>query len=197
MASSTLTQIATQKTALDQQFLSRKSVAWLKSQMENLKSPVKLAREIVSEKGRTGTFFVGGLYQFFYDPMTKKKLPYYDSFPLIIPLKIDNDGFLGLNLHYLPPLYRATFLDKLLPFTAMTSENEPQRVRITYDILKATQTLKEFKPCLKKYLNSQVRSRIAPIKPNEWEVALFLPTAIFNGAPKEKVYSDSLTEIRK
>jgi len=196
MATSTLTQIAAQKTALDQQFLSRASVTWLQKRMASLKSPTKLAREIVSEKNRNGTFEVGGLYHFFYDPLTKNKLPYYDTFPLIIPLRIDKDGFLALNLHYLPPMYRATFLDKLMPLALKNERNDPTRLRVTYDILKITQSVKEFKPCLKKYLESQIRSRIVPVEPNEWEVALFLPTAIFKGATEKKVYAESLKEIR-
>jgi hypothetical protein len=196
MATSTLTQIAAQKTALDQQFLSRASVTWLQKRMASLKSPTKLAREIVSEKNRNGTFEVGGLYHFFYDPLTKNKLPYYDTFPLIIPLRIDKDGFLALNLHYLPPMYRATFLDKLMPLALKNERNDPVKLRVTYDILKITQSVKEFKPCLKKYLESQIRSRIVPVEPNEWEVALFLPTAIFKGATEKKVYAESLKEIR-
>ena len=196
MATSTLTQIAAQKTALDQQFLSRASITWLQKRMASLKSPTKLAREIVSEKNRNGTFEVGGLYHFFYDPLTKNKLPYYDTFPLIIPLRIDKDGFLALNLHYLPPMYRATFLDKLMPLALKNERNDPTKLRVTYDILKITQSVKEFKPCLKKYLESQIRSRIVPVEPNEWEVALFLPTAIFKGATEKKVYAESLKEIR-
>lgn len=193
---STLTQIAKEKTALDQQFLSRESVAWLQKRMADLKSPKKLAKEIVADKTRNGMFIVGGLYHFFYDPMTKIKLDYYDSFPLVIPLNKSIDGFLGLNLHYLPPLYRATFLDKLMPVADLNAKNEPERLRITYDILKVTKTLKEFKPCLKKYLNSQIRSRIIPIQPNEWDVALFLPTAMFNRTTDSKVYKESLSQIR-
>jgi hypothetical protein len=193
---STLTQIAKEKTSLDQQFLSRESIAWLQKRMADLKSPKRLAKEIVADKNRNGMFVVGGLYHFFYDPMTKNKLDYYDSFPLVIPLNKSIDGFLGLNLHYLPPLYRATFLDKLMPTADLNAKDEPERLRITYDILKVTQTLREFKPCLKKYLNSQIRSKIVPIEPNEWDVALFLPTAMFNRVPNSKVYKESLSQIR-
>jgi hypothetical protein len=193
---STLTQLAAQKTALDKEFLSRESVTWLKSKMEGLKSPTRLAREIVTEKGRNGSFQLGGLYHFYYNPLTKNKLPYYDSFPLVIPLNRNNDGFLGLNLHYLPVNYRANFLDRLMPLMVMNSNNEPERVRVTYEILKTVQSLRDFKPCIKRYLDSQIRSRIIPIQPNEWEVALFLPTAIFNGASSEKIYRESISKIK-
>ena len=41
---------------------------------------------------------------------------------------------------------------------------------------------------IKYYLKSQVKSRIVPIKTQEWETALFLPTALFVGATNSKVY---------
>lgn len=193
---STLTQLTQQKTALEQDFLSRKSVAWLQSQMRDLKSPIKLAREIAKEKNRQGSFQMGGLYHFFYDPLTKADLPYYDIFPLVIPLKRDTDGFIGLNLHYLPPSYRAVFMDKLMNFAITNDNNEPKRLRVTYDILTATKNYKEFRPCLKRYLYSHVKSKILTIQPPEWEVALFLPTAVFKGAPVSKVYAESVAKAQ-
>jgi hypothetical protein len=194
---STLTQIAQQKTALEQDFLSRQSVSWFQKQMKDLKSPMALAREISKEKSRqSGQFHMGGLYHFFYDPLTKAELPYYDIFPLVIPLKRDAEGFLGLNLHYLPPKYRAVFMDKLMNFAITNDDNEPRRLRVTYDILAAAKNYKEFRPCLKRYLNSQIQSKIMTIQPGEWETALFLPTAIFKGAPASKVYADSLTKAK-
>ena len=42
--------------------------------------------------------FFGRLNMFIYDPKLKKKLPYYDTFPLVLPLENYNDGFLGIKL---------------------------------------------------------------------------------------------------
>jgi hypothetical protein len=194
---SKLTQLTQQKTALEQEFLSRKSVAWLQDHIKDLKAPIKLAREIAKEKSRQGgQFKMGGLYHFFYDPLTKADLPYYDIFPLVIPLKRDAEGFIGLNLHYLPPRYRAIFMDKLMNFAITNDNDEPKRIRITYDILTATKNFKEFRPCLKRYLNSQIKSKILTIQPPEWETALFLPTAVFKGAPISKVHSESVAKIQ-
>ena len=194
---STLTQLTQQRTALEQEFLSRKSVAWLQDQMRDLKSPIKLAKEISREKVRQGgQFQMGGLYHFFYDPLTKGDLPYYDIFPLVIPLKRDSEGFIGLNMHYLPPRYRAVFMDKLMNFAITNENDEPKRLRITYDILTASKNFKEFRPCLKRYLNSQIKSKILTIQPPEWETALFLPTAVFKGAPISKVYAESVAKAQ-
>lgn len=194
---STLTQLAQQKTAHEQVFLSRKSVAWFQDQTKDLKNPIKLAKEIKSERDRQkGRFLMGGLYHFFYDPITKHEMPYYDIFPLVIPLKRDSEGFIGLNLHYLPPKYRAIFLDKLMVFAITNDEDEPKRLRITYDILSSTQKFKEFRPCLKRYLNSQIRSKFMTIQPHEWETALFLPTAVFKGATLAKVHKESVIKAK-
>ncbi|MCX8482533.1 MAG: hypothetical protein ORN50_03055 [Crocinitomicaceae bacterium] len=190
---STLTQIAKQKTALEQDFLSRKSVTWLQEKVKKLKSPMALAKEIAKEKSRQGGVFqMGGLYHFFYDPLTKRDLPYYDIFPLVIPVKRKDDGFLGINLHYLPPRYRAIFLDKLMGLAVLNTNNEPQRLQITYEILEATQRYKEFRPCLKHYLSTQIKSKILTVQPEEWETALFLPTANFMKAPISQVYKESI-----
>ena len=57
---------------------------------------------------------IGSMQMFFYDPKYKETLPYYDRFPLAIIVKPAKGGFLGMNLHYLPPILRAKFLDALM-----------------------------------------------------------------------------------
>jgi hypothetical protein len=98
----------------------------------------------------------------------------------------------GLNLHYLPPAYRAAFMDKLMQFAITNENDEPKRLRVTYDILASTRRYKEFRACVKHYLNSQIKSKILTIKPSEWETALFLPTSVFKGAPTKTVYKESI-----
>jgi hypothetical protein len=46
-------------------------------------------------------------------PSSRRQLPYWDRLPLIFPIEIYPDGFLGINLHYLPPMYRAKLMDAL------------------------------------------------------------------------------------
>ena len=60
---------------------------------------------------------IGSMNMFFYDPKTKDTLPFYDRFPLAIIVGPAEKGFYGLNLHYLPPILRAKFLDALLDIT--------------------------------------------------------------------------------
>lgn len=134
---------------------------------------------------------VGSMYMFFYDPKHKETLPYYDRFPLVIVIGPAEGGFLGLNLHYLPPALRAKFLDGLLEITNNNKYTDSTKFNITYDMLKKAARFKYFKPCVKHYLSDHVRSRFAKVQSPEWEIAVFLPTADFAKASKSKVYSDS------
>jgi hypothetical protein len=149
------------------------------------------------EKEKTrqvSVFDLGRMYFFRYDPAGRYDLPYYDTFPLVLVLEMYSDGFLGLNMHYLPVKYRLAFLDKLMDF-AVTDGNQIQRMRVSYDILNASRRFREFRPCLKKYLHSQVKSKILQVMPNEWDVAVFLPVYMFKGKAASSVWKDSINEI--
>jgi len=195
---SKLTQLAKERTAAQLQIMSRDSLKWLTKKISELKNPSGIASIINNEAFRkTNRFVVGGLYYFYYDPKTKKDLPYYDRFPLVLVLERYKDGFLGLNLHYLPVKYRIALLDKLMDFAILDENNDIMRMRVSYDILNASKRYKEFRPCLKKYLYNHVQSKILAVQPNEWDIAVYLPIQQFKKATVNEVWQDSLDEIRK
>jgi hypothetical protein len=134
---------------------------------------------------------IGSMNMFFYDPKTKDTLPYYDRFPLVIIVGPAPKGFYGLNLHYLPPILRAKFLDALLEITNNKAYDEKTRFDISYNMLKRTASMKYFKPCYKHYLTAHVRSRMARVSATEWEIATFLPTQNFEKASAAEVYKQS------
>lgn len=133
----------------------------------------------------------GAMTMFFYDPKGKATLPYYDSFPLTILVDKAENGFYGLNLHYLPPVLRARFLDSLMDTITDKRMTDSTRFSVTYSYLKRAAKQKYFAPCFKHYLTDHVRSRFAVVPAPEWEIAAFLPTADFQKAGRNKVYSDS------
>ena len=94
---------------------------------------------------------IGNMYAFFYDPKTKAKLPYYDRFPLIFPIKKLPDGFLGINMHYLPYQLRARLMDALYSITNNKKYDESTKLRISYDILNSASKFKFFKPTVKSF----------------------------------------------
>lgn len=133
---------------------------------------------------------IGSMQMFFYDPKHKKTLPYYDAFPLVIIVGPAEGGFYGLNLHYLPPILRAKFLDALMGVLG-TKMTQSARRALTYKMLKKTAKMRYYKPCLKHYLTAHVKSRFAEVQTPEWEIATFLPTAQFRKANSQKVFYDS------
>jgi len=134
---------------------------------------------------------VGSMYMFFYDPKTKDTLPYYDKFPLSIIVGPAKDGFYGLNLHYLPPVLRAKFLDGLLDITNNKRYDETTKFQLSYGMLQRTARMRYFSPCFKHYLSKHVKSQFAQVQAPEWEIATFLPAASFEKASVQQVYKDS------
>jgi hypothetical protein len=195
---SKLTQITAQKSTAELQSLSRESYKWLLTKINELRNTSQIPRGIAAEDFRKNKrFILGGLYHFYYDPKGKEDLDYYDRFPLVLALEKYPDGFLGLNLHYLPIKYRVAFLEKLMDYAILDADNDPRRLRVTYDILSASRRFREFRPCIKRYLNGHIKSRILTIEPKEWEVAVFLPTHLFKGAKPQEVWKESVEEIKQ
>ena len=158
-------------------------------------SPTRVITQAQVTQGRQKTR-IGGMYLFGYDPKTKKDLPYYDTFPLIFPIEPTEDGFLGMNMHYLPLRQRAILMDALFDLTNNQKYDETTRLRLSYNILKSSSKYRLFEPCLKRYLNSHVKTRFVQIPADQWDIALFLPMDRFIKANRTKVYSDSLKRVR-
>jgi hypothetical protein len=144
---------------------------------------------------KVSTMDFGYMYAFKYDPKTKKDLPYYDTFPLIFPVRMDADGFLGINFHYLPPILRAKLMNALYSTLTNKKYDDSTRVKISYSILQSASKYRFFKPMLKKYLRSQVRSQFLEIQVNEWDIAIFLPTESFRKTDTGRVWEDSRKKI--
>lgn len=199
---SILTTFTEEKLAANYDTMSRESLNWLRKKVSQLRSPATYIRPLVKEKGRyvrptdRQKFLMGGMYFFLYDPKGKADLPYYDKFPCVIPLKREPDGFIGLNIHYLPIRYRINFMKKLLPYAIYNDEDEIKRLRITYPMLDASKKLKEFRPCIKHYLYDHVKSRILRVEPDEWDVAMYLPLQQFRKDQSKNVWQDSVEQIR-
>jgi hypothetical protein len=169
---------------------------WFREQARQtvVRSPSRLITEgeTLTTKARPGF-----MYMFQYDPKTKQDLPYYDRFPLVFPFRITNEGFYGLNLHYLPLDYRAKMMNSLYLLTNNKQYNETTKLRLSYQILESSSKFNMFKPCVKQYLNSHVKSRLLFIPAEQWDVALFLPTARFVKSTQQKVHADSRRHIKK
>jgi len=165
------------------------SRAWLRAKVKDLK-PTSSA--LMNDRNRLKTTsMIGKMYFYFYDPKTKDSMPYYDQFPLVIPIEKYNDGFLGLNLHYIHPKHRMILLDKLSDTMSNDTYDEKTKLKINYKYLAAASRIFEANPCIKRYLFTQIQSRFLEITADEWDIAAMLPLESFVGASTSKVYADS------
>jgi len=171
---------------VDKQGGIRKSAAWYRSNVASIADRVT-ARKLMNQGKLIGRPSAGRLNMFFYDPKTKQKLPYYDTFPLVLPLEPIKGGFLGLNFHYLPYLLRFNLLQRLQKF-ADGGMKSTTKFEANYDDVKGINLVK---PTIKKYLYSHVRSQFLRIDFDEAALAVYLPVQQFRKAGTSRVWSDS------
>lgn len=149
-------------------------------------------------------FEVGRMYLFGYDPKTKNDLPYYDELPLVLVFKITPDGFIGLNLHYLSPGMRLKLLDYLFKYKIITN-GQIQKLALTYNRI-VQESHGMYKPCIKRYLLSHVRSQFILMDIDDWfrldrnghlyNTIITLPIDRFKKLSKEQVWVESDKIIR-
>mgnify|MGYP001422495970 FL=1 len=150
---------------------------WYRNRIKELGTPSQA--QLIRDGKITGRVNFGALNMFIYDPKLKNKLPYYDTFPLVLPIEKYRDGFLGINFHYLPYALRARLLSRLDP-------------NANYSALKNVRLVK---PTLKRYLNSNVRSRFRKLEEEDFMTAIMLPVQRFRKSSASKVWSDSRKAI--
>ena len=170
---------------------------WYRSAAGKLMSNISpsVFEKRTDEARKVSSMEFGYMYAFKYDPKTKNDLPYYDTFPLIFPVRMDSDGFLGINFHYLPPVLRAKLMDALYSTLTNKQYDDSTKVRISYSILQGASKYRYFKPTLKKYLRTHVRSQFLEIQVKEWDIALFLPTESFRKADTGRVWEESRKKL--
>lgn len=169
------------------------SVDWFRKSIQGIgsKDREKSARDWINQRVTLNHVGIGSMFLFSYDAKYKNELPYWDAFPLVIPIEIYHDGFLGINLHYLRPETRAILLDKLLEYSTSKKINVNTKLNLSYRLLKNVSKFREVQPCLKKYLINRVRSNFIWIPPKDWGYAIYLPVEKFQKKSKNYVWSES------
>lgn len=166
---------------------------WLRKEIPKLGN-VSRGALIKDPRGTTNPS-LGNMFFFFYDAKLKKELPYWDRFPVVLVIDLYDDGFLGLNFHYLPVRVRVALLDALLETANNDKMDQTTRMTATYSMLKGVARYEAFAPCIKRYLASHVQSQMLPIPANQWEMACMLPVEKFEKASSQKVWRDSMKSI--
>ena len=136
----------------------------------------------------------GRLYMYAYDPKMKKELPYYDRFPLVFPFSKTPDGFIGLNMHYLPYQLRVRLLDRLLEYANNKKYDETTRIRYSWATIRSASKFVLAKPCVHSYLYDHIQSTMLRVSPENWFTVMMLPVERFT-VNKSNVWADSIGKI--
>ncbi len=135
---------------------------------------------------------IGKMYFFEYVPKysgignlvpESQYLKVYDRYPLVLPFSVVPNGFLGINLHYLPIKVRAILLDRLLG-TANLLEN---RLRVNWQILNSISRVDVGSWATHHYLLNHITSKFRLVKIDDYPKAIMLPIAGWYGTNRALV----------
>ncbi len=168
----------------------QRSYTWYRNQVRNLATGVSGVQLLKNEQ-LSSRVMPGEMYLFMYDPKNKETLPYYDVVPLVLPFRRMPDGFLGINLHYLPYLARFNLLRDLNTLARDSRLTNDKRLMLSWQLLNSSSKYLSATACVKHYLNAHLRSRFLKINYDDWITAAMLPVENFQKAKKEKVWADT------
>ena len=178
-------------TLVSKQGDTKKSASWYRNAVASVADKIT-ANKLMKQGKLTGRPNIGLLNLFFYDPKYKKTLPYYDTFPLVLPLEAIPGGFSGLNFHYLPPLLRFRLLEQMQKFATNNKMDSTTRLDVSFSRVK---NIPLMKPTIKKYLYKHVRSSFLKIDLTQAAIAVYLPVQQFQKRSDSYVYSQSRSSI--
>lgn len=171
-----------------------RATLWLAQNLSKIQTSMKQnefvrdSKTLIKDKNLTP----GVMVFFGYNPKTKDSLPFWDEFPVTIVIDPAPGGFLGLNLHYLPPPERSRFLNILLKKVSdqnwHVNPHSDAKFKINYAFLKATEKLSPFKRCIKRYYYSNILTKVALIEPMRWKSVPFFPLDKFRGASRTDIW---------
>ena len=163
------------------------SMRWYRQKVQAL-LPRPQARQMIREGGKedktTRRPSFGTMNLFYYKPKTASRLRYFDVFPLVIPMgKRLNNGFVGINFHYLSVPQRWALLERLQAFqtSSLLDAFDPEEgagdvVSLFWSQIKS---IRGVKPIVRRYLTEQVSSFFLKIEISEMLIAVSLPVERF------------------
>ena len=189
------------------------SIRWYRQKVQEL-LPKPQVRRMIREGFKTQKVTVrpnfGMMNLFYYRPKGAEKLPYYDIFPLVIPIgRRLNDGFVGINFHYLSVPQRWLLLERLSMFQMPSELDSFDTEEGAGDVMalfwSKIRRKRGVKPIVRRYLTKNIQSYFLKIELSEMLIALAIPmerfyTGKWGGKKRyvaEKVYRQTRREMLK
>ena len=163
------------------------SMRWYRQKVQEL-LPRPQVRQMIREGYKEGKVTVrpnfGTMNLFYYRPKTPQRLKYWDIFPLVIPMgRRLNNGFVGINFHYLSVPQRWALLERLQAFQTSSlldafdpEEGAGEVVSLFWSQIKS---IRGVRPIVRRYLTEQVNSAFLRIEISEMLIAASLPVERF------------------
>ena len=99
-------------------------------------------------------------------------------------MEITNDGWYGVNLHYLPPKVRVDLMTDI----GYTNKS--------YDSIYSKLLREDWAmAACKRYLASHVKGRISSIPKDDWDIVIQLPYEAFQNEINRKVWMDTRRKV--
>lgn len=194
MPRSTYQSILHNSTPYELKTLSKQGQGWFRQQIRDIKKNRfnKYQFIINGHQDTVRRLEVGKLYFFEYvakyggmgsDIPTSQQLPVWDRYPLVLPFTTAPNGFIGINLHYLPIRARAWLLDKLLG----TANIPANKLRINWQILSSLSHIDIGQYATHRYLLNHITSPFRLVRIDDYANAIMLPFAGWYGKDRRLV----------
>lgn len=195
MARTTYQSILHNSTKYDLKSLSTASQGWFNQQIRDIKKN-RFNKYQFIVGGRNDTvrrLEIGKLYFFEYvakysgiantNISFSRQLKVFDRYPLVLPFSVAPNGFIGINLHYLPIKVRAWLLDQLLE----NSNPTLNKININYSTLARFSRLNLGAYATHRYLLNYITSPFRLVRIDDYSNAIMLPFAGWYGKDKALV----------
>jgi len=149
------------------------STRWYRSKITSLGGTTMTAEQHIEEGYATAKPNYGMMNLFHYQPQTAEKLPFYDLFPLVIPVEKNRDGFTGINFHFLSIPMRVAFLNLL---TEAFADDRMEKLNLTWRQISG---LGKSKVTVRRYKARNVKSMFLRIPVEDMLIAVLLPVQRF------------------
>jgi len=173
---------------------------WLINAMKFIKTPAKKGTDkeyldILRDRSKNAKRkLIGQVLLFRYRPENKVK--FYDKYPLVLITSFTKSGFVGVNLHYIPPKDRLRLILLMNSLVLNVSEKDRQKIRIRIFSLINKKIFTKYKSTvMNAYIGKNIVGKPKITTPEEWTMFAFLP--VFKGINPSKLYSEILKETKK
>lgn len=102
----------------------------------------------------------------------------YDRQPLIILMHQTPSDLWGINLHFIPRVFRGIYFDRLMKFGQNLDSHFMGRLLIRMSFLRSGK-LAVYRQAIRHYKRDKIMTRMVQIYPEEWKLFNFLPLSRF------------------